>query len=100
MKVRFVAEAQASVRKERSRWRNYRDSKDLFDQELQAAKSYLAHGPKLAVYGVLAGRPVRKFQLPKTKVHLFYVIYEELDLVRIVTVWGSRRGDPPVFDDE
>lgn len=100
MKVRYTAESQALVRKERSRWRKYRDSKGLFEEELEEAKKYLATGPKTAVYGILGGRPVRKYQLPKCKVHLFYVIYEELDLVRIVTMWGSRRDDPPAFDDE
>ena len=99
MKVKFTKEAQGDARRERSRWRAYRDSKGLFDEELAESKKYLATGPKLAVYGILAGRPVRRLQMPKTQVHLFYVIYEELDLVRIVTMWGSRRGDPPEFDE-
>jgi hypothetical protein len=35
VKVRYTAESQALVRKERSRWRKYRDSKGLFEEELE-----------------------------------------------------------------
>lgn len=100
MKVKFTKEAQSSTRRERARWRAYRDSKSLFDEELAEAKKYLVTGPKLAVYGILAGKPVRRIQLKKTQMHLFFVIEEDERLVRVVVVWGSRRGDPPGFDDE
>ena len=100
MKVKYTSEAQTQARQDRSRWRKYRDSKDVFDQDLSASRVFLASGPKLAVYGLLAGRPVRRTQLKRLKVHLYYVIYEELNLVRIVSVWGSHRGDAPVFDEE
>ena len=100
MKVRYTREAQEQARYERKRWRAYRQHKEVFDLEIDAWTTMLETAPMLAVYGLLAGKPVRRVQLQKTKVHLYYVIEEELDVVRIVSVWGSRRGAHPVFDEE
>lgn len=99
MKVKYTREAQKQARYERRRWRDYRDHREIFDEELAAWTRVLETAPKLAVYGLLAGKPVRRIQMQKTKVHLYYVIEEDLKLVRIVSVWGSRRGDGPQFDE-
>ncbi len=95
MKVRFTAEAQKQARYERARWRAYRDTKGLFDEELSAATGSLEAAPKLAVYCVLAGESVRRLFLKKTRVHVYFVIDDAQQIVRVVAVWGARRGAEP-----
>jgi hypothetical protein len=46
----MTAEAQRQARAERTWWRAHRDARHLFSQELRAARSVLAHGPKHEVY--------------------------------------------------
>jgi hypothetical protein len=38
---------------------------------------------------------VRRLLLEKTRCHLFYVVLEREDLVRIVAVWGAMKGADP-----
>jgi hypothetical protein len=61
----------------------------LFSKELRAARGILAHGPKHEIYGHFDGQPVRRLLLEKTRCHLYYVVVEREDLVRIVAVWGA-----------
>lgn len=97
MKVRFTDEAKRLARLERSWWRKNRDAKHLFDQELRAARARLKDGPKHQAYGVIEGETVRRLLLEKTRCHVYYVIYETENLVRIVAVWGAARGGGPDF---
>ena len=38
---------------------------------------------------------MRRLLLEKTRCHLYYVVVEREDLVRIVAVWGAMRGANP-----
>ena len=91
----MTAEAQLQARAERKWWRAHRDAKQLFSDELRAARAILAHGPKHEIYGYFDGQPVRRLLLAKTRYHLFYVVVEAENLVRIVAVWGALRGAAP-----
>lgn len=71
------------------------DAKQLFSQELRAARAILARGPKHEIYGHFDGQPVRRLLLEKTRGHVYYVVAERENLVRIVAVWGASRGTDP-----
>ena len=91
----MTAEAQRQARAERKWWRAHRDARQLFSDELRAARAILAHGPKHEIYGYFDGQPVRRLLLEKTRCHLYYVVLEAENLVRIVAVWGALRGAEP-----
>lgn len=91
----MTEEAQRQARAERKWWRAHRDAKQLFSEELRAARVTLARGPKHEIYGHFDGQPVRRLLLEKTRCHLYYVVVEREDLVRIVAVWGAMKGADP-----
>jgi plasmid stabilization system protein ParE len=63
---------------------------------LEQAKARLLATPKLAqVYTRLEQDIVWRVLLPKTEQHIYYVVDEALDEIRILTVWGARRRRPP-----
>jgi len=61
VKVVMTEEAQRQARAERRWWRAHRDAKQLFNEELRAARSLLAKGTKHEIYGYFDGQPVRRF---------------------------------------
>lgn len=63
--------------------------------ELRTARAILAHGPKHEIYGHFDGIPVRRLLLEKTRCHLYYVVLERENVVRIVAVWGAMKGTDP-----
>jgi plasmid stabilization system protein ParE len=95
VKVEFSEEAKRQARRERAWWRKNRDAKQLFAEELRAAREALSDGPMLEVYGYFEGEPVRRLLLQKTGCHLYYLVLEKENVVRIVAVWGASRGSGP-----
>jgi hypothetical protein len=93
----MTEQAQRQARAERRWWHKHRDSKSLFSEELRAAREKLKEGLKLEIYGHLDGEPVRRLLLEKTRCHVYYVIIERENLVRIVSVWGALRGEDPAL---
>lgn len=91
----MTEEAQRQARAERKWWRAHRDAKQLFSEELRAARGILAHGPKHEIYGYFDGQPVRRLLLEKTRCHLYYIVSEQENVVRIVAVWGAMKGAAP-----
>lgn len=91
----MTEEAQRQARAARRWWRQHRDAKELVVEELRIARLVLKDGPKLEIYGHLDGQPVRRLLLEKTRFHVYYVILEREDLVRIVAIWGAMRGHGP-----
>ncbi len=76
-------------------WREHRDLKQLFTAELRVAKQLLAHAPKHEIYGYFEGQSVRRLLLEKTRCHVYYVVVDREQLVRIVAIWGASRGTDP-----
>ena len=66
-------------------------------RSLRGARAQLRDGPKHQAYAVIDGETVRRLLLEKTRCHVYYVIYENENLVRIVAVWGAARGRRPDF---
>jgi hypothetical protein len=92
LKVELSDEAKRQARQENAWWRKNRDAKDLFTEELRVARKMLRDGPKHQVYAYIDGEPVRRMLLEKTRCHVYYLILEHEKLVRIVAIWGARRG--------
>jgi hypothetical protein len=95
VKVEFSEEARRQARRERTWWRKNRDAKHLFTEELRAARETLSAGPRLEIYGYFDGQPVRRLLLEKSACHLYYLLLEKENIVRIVAVWGASRGTGP-----
>jgi hypothetical protein len=91
----MTEEAQRQARAERRWWRAHRDEKHIFSEELRAARVTLSRGPKHEIYGYFDGLPVRRLLMATTRCHLYYVVLEREDLVRIVAVWGAMKGSDP-----
>lgn len=95
MKVEFSDEAKRQVREANAWWRRHRDSKAVFIDELREARKALRDGPKYPIYAYIAGEPVRRILLEKTRYHIYYVVLEREALVRIVALWNATRERGP-----
>lgn len=64
----MTEEAQRQARAERGWWRQQRDAKQLFGEELRLARSILSTNALLhEIYGYFDGLVVRRLLLPKTR---------------------------------
>jgi hypothetical protein len=99
VKVKLTEVAKAHVRLERKWWRANRDEKDLFDDELTAARESLEKPPKLQVYEEMRGRLIRRMYLKKTRSSVYFFIDEEAKEVWVIALWGQQRGGRPDFGD-
>ena len=95
MKVELADEAKRQARHENAWWRKNRDNKRLFVEEFREARKALTDGPKHQVYAYIDGRPVRRLFLEKSRCHIYYVILEPENMVRVVAVWGASREHGP-----
>jgi plasmid stabilization system protein ParE len=95
LKVELSDEAKHQARQENAWWRKNRDSKGLFTEELRGARKALRDGPKHQIYAYIDGEPVRRILLEKTRCHVYYVVLESENLVRVVAVWGASRERGP-----
>jgi len=95
LKVELSDEAKLQAREENAWWRKHRDSKGLFIEELRGARKALRDGPKHQIYAYIDGEPVRRILLEKTRCHVYYVVLERENLVRVVAVWGASRERGP-----
>jgi hypothetical protein len=91
----MTEEAQRQARAERTWWREHRDARQIFSEELRAARGILARGPRHEIYGYFDGWPVRRLLLERTRCHVYYVVIERESLVRIVAAWGAMKGTAP-----
>lgn len=96
MEVQLSDEAKRQAKEIHAWWCAHRDASGLFKEELAAAKQILRRdADQRGVYCYEAGQAVRRLLLRKTHYHLYYVIEEDLQLVRIVAIWGAVRGTGP-----
>jgi plasmid stabilization system protein ParE len=96
MKLVFTPEAEQQADECDTWWRQHRDARDLFAQELADARTLLRRAPNIgSMYTVLDGLPVRRVLLPKTGAHVYYSIDEGEGLVKILAVWGAPKGRAP-----
>jgi hypothetical protein len=91
----MTPDAQEHARLGRRWWREHREAKHLFSEELRAALIRLRRAPDHEVYGHLNGVPVRRILLERTRFHVYYVVLSKEQLVTVVAVWGATRAGPP-----
>lgn len=51
----------------------------------------LQDGPKHQTYAYITGELVRRLLLEKTRCHVYYVVLERENLVRVVAIWSASR---------
>ncbi len=97
MRIRLAREASRQISSVRAWWRQNRPSApELFEEELKAARALILDNPEI-------GRPivrrrglwVRRVVLLETRHLVYYELNREADLITVVAVWSSVRGDGP-----
>jgi len=96
MKLAFTPEAEAQADECDRWWREHRDAKDIFAEELAATRTLLREAPEIgSMHTVLDGLPVRRVLLRKTRTHVYYSVDGDAELVTILAVWGAPKGRGP-----
>jgi plasmid stabilization system protein ParE len=96
MRLEVAKRAQREAKRLGQWWLENRDkAPELFEQELAAAYNLILHNPEIGqTYRVSRNRRIQRVLMPGTKNHVYYHRKSE-DLVRVVSVWGARRGRGP-----
>jgi plasmid stabilization system protein ParE len=78
-------------------WRANRPAaSDLFERELTEVTKSLAATPTLGtIHDTVRGKTVLRLLLARSEQHLYYSVDKKAAEVRVITVWGARRGRPP-----
>lgn len=97
MIVEFRAEARAQAAARRAWWvENRPAARELFDEELASAMRDLTDRPASIPVLLIRDRlAIRRWLLPKTRCHVYYVIYESRGVVEILSLWGASTGRRP-----
>ena len=96
MKLIVGARAVADIERIDAWWRaNRPDAPDAFLHGLDAAKRTITDGPTVApVYARAARGVVRRVLLSASGHHVYFRVEPDA-VVRVVAVWGARRGAGP-----
>lgn len=71
-------------------------SPNLFMDELGAALSTIGDVPRIGYRYEEAGMPgMRRLLLPRTRLHVYYVVHEKDPVVRVHGIWHAARGTSP-----
>jgi plasmid stabilization system protein ParE len=96
MKLRVTARAADQVRAVEAWWRDHRGDGAGFTGEFSHAIELLMTSPDMgALYEPKAAVGVRRLLLPKSQHYVYYVHLLEQRTIRVVAVWGCRRGRGP-----
>ncbi len=97
MKLTFSEEAEHDVEAIDNWWRESRlDASRLFAEELASVCLEIQRKPLiLKPYTERRGMVIRRWLLPRTEQHVYFVADVENDLITVLRVWGARRGRGP-----
>lgn len=96
MRIRYSRRAIREIEARNRWWREHRDAKDVFLDELDEALKQLSTLPDLGVrYETKSGSTVLRILLPKTKHHVYFRREPEQNRIMIVSVWGAQRRRGP-----
>lgn len=78
-------------------WKEHRAAAPgLFQAEVSEAIVFLENAPELGVEVPSERLPtLRRIQLRRTKVHIYFVTDASASEVTILAFWGAQRGSPP-----
>ncbi len=96
MIVGLSEQAQADVARIGAWWRENRpDAPSLFADELEAVIALLEVAPDAGKpYQTPKRRKVRRVLMPKTRQYAYHFVVRD-DVVEIIAIWGTQRGDGP-----
>lgn len=94
--VTFTARQQIEL--EHTWWREHRDQRLLFEDELDSALKILALLPGIgAPYQAGPTPGLRRLYVDKIDCHLYYTYDDERVIIR--SLWGARRGRGPALGE-
>ena len=78
-------------------WEEHRGAApDLFVDELEATFRLLCSERGAGVRWPTSRRPtLRRILMPRTNNHVYFVVDEARDTVRVLAIWGAPRGTTP-----
>ena len=99
MNVFVLKRAAGFIERTEAWWKANRDkAPDVFRVELRDALKMLSASPKAgAVYRQTKTKTYRRWLLPKSQQHIYYVVDERRDRLVVHVVWGAARGRPPAL---
>lgn len=96
MKIVLLAEAQRRFEAEDEWWRENRDVKELFTDEVEQTLERLIANPEVGqTYRHARGKMIQRVLTKKTRCHVYYFHDRENDVVEIHTIWGARKERGP-----
>lgn len=99
MKLRITKRAQRDAARHEAHWRRTKEkAPELFATELRAAFQHLQTVPGAGTPFPTAKKPgLRRVLMERTGYHVYFVVHDHFDEIRIMVVWGARRGRAPGF---
>ena len=99
MRVKPTPFASQQIRDESQWWKTNRTyAPHLFQHELRRAFELLAEYPDAgALTDEVPGAGIRRLLLLSTQHYLYYRVIEAEQLIEVLGIWSTRRGDPPRF---
>ena len=70
-------------------------ARELFVHELAEAERLLRTAPDTEAWRTRGGKVIRRWLLPKTQYHLYFLYDAKSDRLLVVAVWGATRGKDP-----
>lgn len=100
MIVDLSEQAKADVARIDAWWRENRpEARHLFADELEVVIALLEVAPDAGEpYETLRNRRVRRALMPKTRHYAYHYIVND-DVLEIIAIWGTQRGDGPPLHD-
>lgn len=97
--VRVAPKARTQIRTVNGWWVEHRPyNPSLFREELAAAAAQLRYSPRAApLYESANFAEVRRVILPRTRYHLYYVVDEPRQSVRVLAIRHAARGAGPAL---
>ncbi len=96
MKIVLLAEAERRFEVEDEWWRENRDAKELFTDELERTLERIAAAPEVGqIYRATRGKLIQRVLMKTTRCHVYYFHDRANDLIEVHTIWGAHRKRGP-----
>ena len=98
VQIVLLAEAQRRFEAEDEWWREHRDAKELFVDELDQTLDMLRSTPEVGqIYRQARNKLIQRVLMKKTRCHVYYFHDPEHALVEIHSIWGAARERGPTL---
>lgn len=96
MKIVLLAEAQRRFEAEDDWWRENRDAKELFVDELEETLKRIAASPEIGQhYRLTRGKLIQRVLMTRTRCHVYYFHDRAHAVIEVHSVWGAHRERGP-----